>query len=330
MFLPKLINNMVSGLKKPNTKMDDQNRQLRLDLLPVITDAVAYELDESTTRLCQSVGPKVSKHGEILAKNFTPPHDVMWIEFDANVVMGELTKAGFDTESDIFDDFPEDLKRRLDRRNFGYLIDARYDGEVLVWLFKDRGAFIMEPPVVLSIAREEDGTSSLEFDAFNTIAFPDIEVSTIEQEAGNVIACWDVPMMFCALLNAKNSMFEINQAPRGMQVRKAQDQIKKAGLSGKLSFPASSIVKLSELGNIHDQAIDFEEVEKSQKSMPGAKRRAPPRRHPVRGHPFVRSGKVFWRPPHFRGSGPMIRKTVIDDMTPKGVMPNFSDDEPGF
>lgn len=317
MMLTNVMTNWLEAFVKPRLKQDEAGRALRKTLLPLLGSCLAYRLDDETVRACQSVGPKFASNGREIFKRWRPPAQLLWVEFNADVVKEELVK----TKYEVHPIFPDSMTAELNRRDFGYLIDSRHDDGISIWLIKDRRRFIFGPAVEMFIPYDENGNLNEICDVFYTgCAGPHILQEDIDQEVENIRFGIDIPIIFSALLNARNPVFEVSEAPSGFAKMRVQKAATAIGAAGKIRLPRQMVIKLSDMGKMHNAAIEEEREVRQEDRIPGEKRKTP-RLHLVRGHTFIRNGNVYWKNPHVRGKGEAGVTLVKNDVP--GVKPDL-------
>ena len=319
MMLPRVIFDWLGEIRKPSYPGSAIANRTRRSMLPYLSHAVAFRLDDETVRACQSVGPKLTENGLEVFRRWRSPAPILWVEFNAEVVMNELRQAGVEIAKPFSS--PE-LAAQLDRREFGYLIDSRFEDGISVWLIKDRGKFIFGPPIEMFIPYEEDGLLSDRCELYGTGYLEnDLSEAEFENEKENIIFALDVPVIFCALLRAKAPVFEVEEAKLGAARSRIRQDAVKIGEAGKVRLPPTHVIRLSEMGRLHNAALDLDlEGETGDGPRSSGSARRSPRRHLVRGHTFVRAGSVFWRNPHVRGGAnatPTLVRNDVPDQRPR-------------
>jgi len=327
MMLPRVMTNWLQEIRKPSYRGSAIANPTRRSMLPILSHAVAFRLDDETVRTCQSVGPKFTENGLEVFRRWKPPAPILWIEFNADVVLAELKKAGLQVGDSLYS--PE-ISAQLDRREFAYLIDSRFEDRLSVWQIKDRGKYIFGPAVEMFIPYAEDGLLSDRYDLFGT-GYTGDEVSEMEfeSEGANMISAMDVPVIFCALLRAKAPVFEMDEAKLGSARSRIRQDAVKIGAAGKVTLPPTHVIRLSEMGRLHNAAIDVDlEGETGDGPRSAGSARRSPRRHLVRGHTFIRGGGIFWRNPHVRGGASATPTLVRNDVPGQAPRLDLTTDEP--
>ena len=328
MMLPRVMSNWLQEIRKPSYPGSAIANATRRSLLPHLSHAVAFRLDDETVRACQSVGPKLTENGLEVFRRWRSPAPILWVEFNADVVMSELQRAGNEIGKPLFS--PE-MSAQLDRREFAYLIDSRFQDGLSVWLIKDRGKFIFGPAVEMFIPYAADGLLSNQYELFLTgYAGDEASEVELESEGESMVSALDVPVIFCALLRAKAPVFEVEEAKLGSARSRIRQDAVKIGAAGKVTLPPTHVIRLSEMGRLHNAALDVDlegETGDGPKSAGSARRS--PRRHLVRGHTFVRGGGVFWRNPHVRGGVSAIPTLVRNDVPDQTPRLDLAGDDPG-
>lgn len=323
MFLPRYLNVALTGLSKQRRKLEAHLSDIRMDMIDLVGVSQAYTLDEGTTQLCDSLVADL-KAEEGLIDSIQIPHTVVWVEFDRAQLIKKgkvkgVTLAPLEKPPGVPMAEFNHVQETADCREIGYLIDASDPDMVSIACVKNRGPVMIDPMLWIDIPRDENGLMmfskrSYAFMKWVDTTFGEQDRAAIQEEGSSIEATLHIPFAFFALLNSAETGMEQELKSQTFKEQKIKKLAAKAGLSKQAKLPQVVTMRLSELGKMHNDAVQ----EENHVATTTAGGRASPRRHLVRGHLYRRNDKTFWRKPHPRGGGDGLHTpivSVVDDIT---------------
>lgn len=317
MFVFKAIDVMIKGLQSEAgvNALLNTDRPYFIDCLSA---AKAMVLDREAALFCNSLVRDLDAESGML-DHLSLPYPVTWVEFD-RLALAELTDVkGLEG---VKPDRLEAMKTGSDKWDIAYLYDNTNEDALQISAFRDRGRAIVEPMVVFEIPKDNHGSFNFARRQVTLTALGElIEGASggedIRSDVNSILGFWHIPLALFTLMIADNENFSISDVKAPIKAKRTKSLAKKVLRKRVFDVPKIDIVKLSEIGALHNEAVA---AEMSNQTAPTTGKRASPRRHPVRGCLVRLEDKVTWRRPHFRGGGPSLPSVtkVVGDKLPDG------------
>lgn len=310
MLLARYLDVALSGIAKKRSPFDAILEPVRIDMVECLNIAKAYSLDDATTALCNSLVPDLKSETNLIS-GIQLHHEVAWIEFDRGILLEAGHFKGLDYVGPK-DDHPEG-------RTIGYLFDASDPEKLLIACVKNRGRVLIEPMLWIEVPKDDQGRMLFYQRVYRPCDWVDQLLgdrteNDIFEESNVIEGTLHIPLVFFALLGLKDSGMTTTNVAQGFKAKKIKGLGVKAGLSKIANLPQMVTMRLSQLGLLHNEAVQEDAISSSISIS-----RSSPRKHLVRGHLVTRDGKIVWRRPHVRGSGEAINPSVlvINDLGPR-------------